>query len=169
MEVFDAIFNRKGGPVPGKWVPPSKDEYSPYDSSHPVFVTDPKAEMHIRVAKKGSAAMAPTTISALFEAAAKMHASKEALKVERDGAWKTWTWGQYFSDAKRAAHGFMSFGLRMHDCVNIIGFNSPEWFLAQMGAILAGGKAAGVYTTNEASACKCVKESSRALLVPPLA
>ena len=32
--------------------------------------------------------------------------------------------------------------------VNVIGFNSPEWFIAEMGAILAGGKAAGIYTVG---------------------
>ena len=50
--------------------------------------------------------MRPTTISAMFEAAAKQHPEKEALKVERDGAWKTWTWGEYYSDAKRTARGW---------------------------------------------------------------
>lgn len=28
--------------------------------------------------------------------------------------------------------------------VSILGFNSPEWFIADLGAILAGGLAAGI-------------------------
>ena len=67
--------------------------------------------------------MAPTTIPALFERASKLHADKEALKVERDGQWVALTWSQYYVESRRAACGFISFGLQPHDCVNIIGFN----------------------------------------------
>lgn len=52
----------------------------------------------------------------------------------------------------------------------ILGFNSPEWFFANMGAIGAGAKAAGIYTTNgpeaagyivnHAKAEVCVKKKS---------
>ena len=37
--------------------------------------------------------------------------------------------------------------------------------MAQMGSILAGGAAAGVYTTNEASACEYVASHSDARVV----
>ncbi len=39
--------------------------------------------------------------------------------------------------------------------MGIIGFNSPEWFIAELGAIMAGGLAAGIYTTNLPDVC-CV-------------
>lgn len=160
-------FAEFGGTKPGQWVQPHKDEHSPYDDAGtvPVWVTEPKAEMTIRVAKRGVAAMEPITLPTLFDKAVKNHADKEALRVERDGTWKAITWGEYLHQAKQVARGFMSFGLAQHDCVNIIGFNSPEWFLAEMGCILAGGKAAGVYTTNEPSSCKYVAEHSEARLV----
>ena len=48
----------------------------------------------------------------------------------------------------------MATGMEQHGAANIFGFNSPEWFMAEMGAIMAGGKAAGVYTTNEPVACQ---------------
>jgi hypothetical protein len=49
--------------------------------------------------------------------------------------------------------------------VNIIGFNSPEWFIANMGAIAAGGLAAGIYTTNNPEACKYIAHHSEAEVV----
>ena len=72
------------------------------------------------------------------------------------GPWETWSWKAYYDKSMACAASLISssVGFQQHDCVNIIGFNSPEWFVAQMGAILAGGKAAGVYTTNEPAACK---------------
>ncbi len=42
----------------------------------------------------------------------------------------------------------MSLGFAPHRSINIIGFNSAEWFIANMGAIAAGGIAAGIYTSN---------------------
>ena len=47
----------------------------------------------------------------------------------------------------------MAVGFQKHDIINIIGFNSPEWVIADVGAIFAGGIAAGVYTTNGAESC----------------
>lgn len=49
--------------------------------------------------------------------------------------------------------------------MNIIGFNSPEWFIANCGSIFAGGIAAGIYTTNLPEACKYITDHSRAQVV----
>ena len=35
-----------------------------------------------------------------------------------------------------------------YDGVNVFGFNSPEWFMGEMAAIMAGGVAAGIYPTD---------------------
>jgi len=39
-------------------------------------------------------------------------------------------------------------GLERFDGVNVYGFNSPEWFMGQMGCIFAGGIAAGIYPSD---------------------
>ena len=49
--------------------------------------------------------------------------------------------------------------------MNIIGFNSPEWFMADIGCIMAGGVAAGIYTSNNPEACHYVAEHSEAAVV----
>jgi long-chain-fatty-acid--CoA ligase ACSBG len=46
--------------------------------------------------------------------------------------------------------------------VGIIGFNSPEWFLANLATIFAGGLSAGIYPTNNPSACRYIMENCRA-------
>lgn len=161
-------FAECGGQRPGAYMRPDPSEHSSYENAKdgvPVFLTDPNAEMPIRLAQTGVAAMTPVTLAAVFDRAVALHGDKEALRVERGGDWKTMTWKQYHAEARRAACGFMSFGVQQHDCVNIIGFNSPEWFIAEMGTILAGGKAAGVYTTNEPPVCQYVAEHSEAKVV----
>ena len=47
----------------------------------------------------------------------------------------------------------MSVGFAPHRCINIIGFNSAEWFIANMGVMAAGGIAAGIYTSNLPEVC----------------
>lgn len=51
--------------------------------------------------------------------------------------------------------------------VNIIGFNSPEWNIADIGTIAAGGIAAGIYTTNLPEACAYVAAQHSRLLDSP--
>jgi hypothetical protein len=47
----------------------------------------------------------------------------------------------------------------------IVAFYRYEWFLADLGAIFAGGKAAGVYTTNGPEACEYIASHSEAVVI----
>lgn len=47
----------------------------------------------------------------------------------------------------------MALGVQERRCVNIIGFNSPEWIISFVGSILANNIASGVYPTNRTEAC----------------
>ncbi|NXH22062.1 ACBG2 ligase, partial [Bucco capensis] len=53
-------------------------------------------------------------------------------------------------------------GLQRFHGVCILGFNSAEWFIADIAAILAGGFAVGIYTTNSPEACCYVAENCSA-------
>ena len=85
----------------------------------------------------------------LFFVFIKKWGNKPALCVKRDGKWQEWTFRQYYNDVRAAAKAFMKLGLERFRAVSILGFNSPEWFIADLGAIFAGGFAAGI--------CICAK------------
>ncbi|RYG51376.1 hypothetical protein EON67_03510 [archaeon] len=51
------------------------------------------------------------------------------------------------------------------DAVAIIGFNSPQWMISNVGGILADGIAAGIYTTNSAPACAYIVNHAHATIV----
>jgi long-chain-fatty-acid--CoA ligase ACSBG len=55
-------------------------------------------------------------------------------------------------------------GLMPYHGVSIIGFNSPEWLMAYVGCIKAGGIAVGVYATNNSDACHFIADNSRTQL-----
>ena len=52
--------------------------------------------------------------------------------------WKKWTYKQYYDEANTTAKGFIKLGLEPRKTVAILGFNAPEWFISEMGAIFAG-------------------------------
>jgi len=123
-----------GGYRPGKWNPPTADELVDYSSgSGPHYTTDPTEAATVRVAKAGVSALAPRTLPRLFKQAVERSGSKPALKVERGRQWITHTWREYYDESEKVAMSLIALGLKPHDRVNIIGFNSPEWFMAEMG------------------------------------
>jgi len=74
--------------------------------------------------------------------------NKPALRVKRNGTWQTWTWTSYARDCRRTGRALIQLGLQPGRGIVIIGNNSPEWLIADVGAILAGGMPAGIYTTS---------------------
>jgi long-subunit acyl-CoA synthetase (AMP-forming) len=78
------------------------------------------------------------------------HGDRPALRVKRNGGWQTVTWSSYGRDVRRAARALIKLGVEPGKGVSLIGQNSPEWLIADVGAIFAGAMPAGIYTTNSA-------------------
>ena len=87
------------------------------------------------------------------------------MAVKRNGVWLEYSYQDYYDQSRLAAKAFIKLGLLRFHSVCLLGFNSPEWFIAQMGAIMAGGFSAGIYTTNSPEACKHVANNSRANVI----
>jgi long-subunit acyl-CoA synthetase (AMP-forming) len=102
------------------------------------------------------------TVPDAFERAKKQFDGRVALKVKRNGAWQSLTWAEYYDTARKVAKAFIKLGLKPHQGVAIIGYNSPEWLMADLGAILAGGVPAGIYTTSTADQAHYIAHHSEA-------
>lgn len=144
-----------------------KEQYVVYEEKDgPFTVTDGTAEVPTYFAPKGIASKEGTplqTLPNMFQEACTKKGDKIALRVERpapavvDGKappalpadqWTTWTYKQYYDDCSKFAKAMISVGHKPHQAVNVYGFNSPEWFIAHMGSVLGGGKAAGIYPSD---------------------
>eukprot|EP00906_Rhabdomonas_costata_P011068 RCo015584 len=138
----------------------SSVEVSQRSGGRAPFVTSAEAVLEPVLAKTGVASrLYPNLVETLFQAA-HLRGDQPALRAERGGQWVTWTWAQYRQDVLTVARGLLASGFQAHQSVAILGFNSPEWFLAFFGAIAAGGKAVGIYATNNAEACRYIIEHS---------
>ena len=65
------------------------------------------------------------------------------------------------------ARAIRTFNIAANSGINILGFNSPEWFFADLAAIAAGGIAAPIYTTNGPEAVQYIANHSEGTTNPP--
>eukprot|EP01084_Bolivina_argentea_P239416 402415_1 len=137
----------------------NQDKETPaYPQGRSSLYIHPEAEMEPQLTKGGMGSVPPSTVTQEFQNCVKRHPNALAVVAPADESREArqWTWSQYCADVKKAAKAFIHLGMKPHQAVAIIGFNSPEWFFSNMGAIFAGGKAAGIYTTNGAEGCKYI-------------
>lgn len=131
------------------------------------WTADPTIELPIKISNdaQNMASLKPITVLDVMFNVVETYPERAALRVERNGRWKEWTYRKYYSDCRKFAKSLVKIGFDRHDCLNVIGFNSPEWVIADVGAILAGGIAAGIYTTNGPESCFYIADHSRAKVV----
>lgn len=118
--------------------------------------------VRLRMEGSGPASETPITIHQMFLETVESYGDYPALASKKDGQWVTVTWRQYYEQCRAAAKSFLKLGLERFHGVGILGFNAPEWFIADIGCILAGGLAAGIYTTNSPEACQYVAANCEA-------
>lgn len=107
----------------------------------------------------------PTRIIDAFERTAQARGDQPALRRKREGQWETITWASYRRQMRLAARALVGLGVAPGDHVAIIGYNCPEWFIADVGAIAAGAVPAGIYTTNTPEQCQYIARHCGARVV----
>ncbi|XP_029439013.1 long-chain-fatty-acid--CoA ligase ACSBG2-like isoform X1 [Rhinatrema bivittatum] len=132
---------------------------APADS---LWTTEKDRAVRLRMAQTGYGAEPPITVHELFQQTLQRYSNWPALAAKRDGQWETITYLQYYQQCRAAAKGFLKLGLERFHGVGILGFNSPEWLIADIGAIMAGGFAAGIYSTSSPEVCQHMAENCEA-------
>lgn len=125
-----------------------------------LWTTDIRKELPIFMTKDDFGKMAPQTMMDIFEEACAENPKEEALFFERGGTWQSWTWNHYHKEVISFAKALINIGVDPYKTVNILGFNSPEWFTAFMGGIYACVVPSGVYLTNNSETCVYIAEHS---------
>ncbi|XP_054645190.1 long-chain-fatty-acid--CoA ligase ACSBG2 isoform X2 [Dunckerocampus dactyliophorus] len=119
-------------------------------------------KVKLRMEDSGLAAETPLTVHQLFASTVKNFGKYTALSWKEGEQKKSLNYIEYYNTCRTAAKSFLKLGLQRYHGVGILGFNSVEWFIADIGAILAGGFAVGIYTTNSPEACQYVAENCKA-------
>lgn len=121
------------------------------------------------------ASLTPTTIIDRFSLTVEKWGRRPAMALKRPSlgssaeslpaSWKVWTWLEYHQECSKFAKTLLHLKCSAYTVVNCIGFNSPEWLIANTGAILASCITAGIYTTNTPEACRYISAHSKAQVV----
>ena len=89
-----------------------------------------------------------TSLPAMFFEQARRMADKPFLWARRDGAYRPMTWRQVDTAVRDLARGLRGFGLKRGERVVLLSENRPEWPIADLAIMAAGGIAVPAYTTN---------------------
>ncbi|MBK9030248.1 MAG: long-chain fatty acid--CoA ligase [Myxococcales bacterium] len=88
--------------------------------------------------------------------------SAPAYFVKQGGVWRPTSWRDYVVEIRTAARALMALGFPVGGKVAILGFNRPEWVIFDHAAMMAGGAAAGIYTTCSSEEVAYIVDHSEA-------
>ncbi|XP_061540171.1 long-chain-fatty-acid--CoA ligase ACSBG2 isoform X1 [Phycodurus eques] len=130
-----------------------------------LWTSQPDGEVKLRMEASGLAAETPLTVHQLFTSSVRNFGKYTAVSWKEGEQKKSLNYKEYYMTCRTAAKSFLKLGLERYHGVGILGFNSVEWFITDIGAILAGGFAVGIYTTNSPEACQYVADNSKANVI----
>ena len=136
-------------------------------SSGAFYVTEPSAVAPRRDDLSEETAWEPVTTMAQLDSVVEELGDKPALSwkaTPEDEAFTSWTWAEYREQVRQFGKSLIAVGMDRFKSVNIMGFNSREWFVADLGCIAAGGLAAGVYTSSGPDAIQYQLKHSEAVV-----
>src|SRR5918995_4826243 len=84
----------------------------------------------------------------LFARTANRRASAPWLWAKRGGTYQPWSWQRAAQEARTLARALRAQGLAPRDRVLLVAENRPEWLIADLAIMAAGGITVPAYTTN---------------------
>lgn len=89
-----------------------------------------------------------TNLLAMFEAQAAAEGDGPFLWQKQDGVYRPWSWRRVAMEAAHLARALRQLGLEPGDRVMLVAENRPEWCIADLAILGAGGITVPAYTTN---------------------
>jgi long-chain acyl-CoA synthetase len=105
---------------------------------------------------------AQTSLTAMFFAQAKRLGDKPFLWRKQDKIWTAQSWREVAEQVDLLARGLLASGLHRGDRVLLVSENRPEWLIADLAIMAAGGITVPAYTTNTVSDHLHLLNNSRA-------
>ncbi len=87
-------------------------------------------------------------LAAMFFAQARRRGDRPFLWAKRDGAYRSLGWRDAAAQVSDLARGLRALGLQRGDRVGLVSENRPEWVIADLAIISAGGVTVPAYTTH---------------------
>jgi len=91
--------------------------------------------------------MGPRTVYRVLEETAAAHPETVALRQPAEGAYRSWTYGQYRDAVRQIAVGLREFGIKKGEIVALQSETRAEFYLADLALMACGAIAAALYTS----------------------
>lgn len=88
------------------------------------------------------------TVPHIFLKTVKENGSRVALRTKKYGLWYDISWNEYYQHVRQIACALISMGVDKADKICLIGDNSVEWVMADLGIQCIGGVSVGIYATS---------------------
>ena len=82
------------------------------------------------------------------------------MSGRRDGQWHTMTWRDADRRVRDVACGLLSLGFKKEERGAILATSRPDWVIADLGILSAGGATSTIYTSNTAEESAYILEDS---------
>lgn len=109
--------------------------------------------------------MDETNLVRTFFAVAKERSGRPFLWAKTDGKYQAWSWDRVADEVQRVANALSKLGLERGDRVLLVAENRPEWCIADLAVMQAGGITVPAYTTNTVQDHAYILEHSGASIV----
>jgi long-chain acyl-CoA synthetase len=104
----------------------------------------------------------PRTVVELFRARVEATPDSRALCGRRGGEWHWLTWREAEARVRALAAGLLALGLAKGERAAILSSSRPEWILADLAILWAGGAVSTLYPSNTAEDCAYILADSGA-------
>ncbi|MEE9375534.1 MAG: long-chain fatty acid--CoA ligase [Rhizobiaceae bacterium] len=91
------------------------------------------------------------TIVKLFQKRCAELGERTAHREKDFGIWLSYSWNDFYQNAKLIGLGLLSLGLKRGEVVSILSEDKKEWVYTDIGVQCVGGIGSGIYTTDSAS------------------
>src|SRR5436853_6016991 len=91
------------------------------------------------------------TIARSFLKSVETRGDKAAIREKKFGIWQPTTWREWLAISKDIAYALHAIGFQPGEVASIMANAVPEWVLADMGILCAGGVSSGIYPTDSAA------------------
>jgi len=89
-----------------------------------------------------------SSLTAMFFEQAKARGERPLVWAKKDGSYAAWTWHEVEGQVRLLARALRARGLSDGDRVVLVSENRPEWLIADLAIMAAGGITVPAYTTN---------------------
>ncbi len=105
-------------------------------------------------------------IYALFRERAEHYRGRgDVFHFRREGRWQGFPWARFEEESHAFAAALVARGLTRGAAVCVLMGNVPEWPVADVGTIAAGGVGVGLYPSSSPEQCRYIVEHSDAEFV----